>query len=70
MDDEEFGKVYTSLNRIAAAILTASIINSGTRKPTLKEVQTTFADCYMIVDPALGTEEQNSFQERLDKKEW
>lgn len=70
MDPEQFAKINDSLNRVAAATLVAAMLSSAPRKPTLKEVQTMFNDCYMIVNPSLGTEQQNTFQERIDKKEW
>jgi len=70
MDAEQFDKMHASLNRIAAAVLAGAVINVTGRKPSLKEVQTAFNDCYMIVNPTPGTQQQTSFQERLDKKEW
>lgn len=70
MDADQFDKLITALNRIATATLTVSLLNSMGKKLTLKEVQTTFNDCYMIVDPARNTKQQNDFQERIDKKEW
>jgi hypothetical protein len=68
MDSEHFEKIILSLNRIAAATLAASIIEAAARKPTLKEAQTAFNNCYMIVAPELGTKKQTDFQENLDKK--
>jgi hypothetical protein len=70
MDNEQVEKITLSLNRIAAATLAVSVINGLARKPTLKEVQTAFNECYMIVSPELGTEKQDAFQARLDKREW
>jgi hypothetical protein len=70
MDAEQFDKIYSSLNRIAAALLTTAVTDSMTRKPTLKELQTVFNDCYMIVNPMTGTDAQATFQERINKKEW
>ena len=70
MDADQFDKLHKSLNRIAAATLASSIINMSARKPTLKDAQMMFNDCYMIVDPDTGSDQQNDFQARLDKKEW
>jgi hypothetical protein len=70
MDPEQFDKIHDSINRIAAATLTAAMLAGIARKPSLKDVQTMFNDCYMIVNPAMGTVRQNDFQERIDKKEW
>ena len=69
MDAEQFDKLNASLNRIAAATLTTAVIGIMTKKPSLKDIQATFNDCYMIVNPTPGTN-QDTFQERLDKPEW
>lgn len=70
MEANQLDKLIVSLSRIASAILAASVLSKAARMPSLKEVQTTFTDCYMIVDPAMGTKQQDDFQERIDKKEW
>jgi hypothetical protein len=70
MDADQFEKLYNALNRMAAATLATSVVASMTRKATLKEIQSAFTDCLMIVNPADGTEKQDDFQKRLDKKEW
>lgn len=70
MDDEQFAKLKNSLDRIAAATLATSVLNRMVKKPTLKETQSAFNDCYMIVNPELGTSQQDTFQARLDKVEW
>ncbi len=70
MDADQLEKIVTSLNRVATATLTATMINNLGRKPTLKDIQTIFNDCYMIVDPAVGTQQQSDFEQRINKKEW
>jgi hypothetical protein len=70
MDAEQFEKLHASINRLAAATLATAVIGSMTKKPTLKEVQDAFNDCFMIVNPTPGTTQQDAFQQRLDKREW
>ncbi len=70
MDEEQFSKLKISLDRIAAATLATAVLNRMVKKPTLKETQSAFNDCFMIVSPELGTTQQDTFQARLDKVEW
>ncbi len=70
MDASQFERLHGAINRIAAATLAVAVVSSMTRKPTLKEIQSAFNDSMMIVNPELGSTQQDSFQERLDKKEW
>jgi hypothetical protein len=70
MDPEQFDKLIASIHKIAAATLTATLVESMKKKMTLKEMQTAFNDCYMIVHPTPGTKEQTDFQERIEKRGW